>query len=427
MSDQEKFDVIIIGAGPAGIACAYKLAREGKNVLVIERGISAGSKNVTGGRLYTYALDLLEPGLWEEAILERKVTREQIMVVNGDRSIVIDYADPSFAAPGKMPQSYTILRALFDEWFASKAEASGAFIASGILVEDLIEENGKVIGVKAGDDKIYADLIIAADGVNSFMAQKAGLREDLKAQSAGVGVKEIIELPANIIEERFNLKNGEGAARMILGCTEGIHGGGFLYTNRESLSLGCVFMPEELAGRGRQIHEIFQELKNQPAIHGLIEGGSTSEYGAHLVSEEGYRGVRGPLYKDGILLIGDAAGFVINTGYSIRGIDLAILSGIAAANAVLSDRRVGPAYLEELKKLRLLPAMKAAEGYVGLLDNPRIYADYPRFATELFQNIYAVNTAATDTLKKSVKRLLPANDLSPWQIIKDGIRGYRAL
>jgi electron transfer flavoprotein-quinone oxidoreductase len=129
MSGEDKFDVIIIGAGPAGTACAYTLAKEGKNVLVIERGSTAGSKNVTGGRFYTYALDLVEPGLWKDAALERKVTHEQIMMMDGNQSVTIDYSNPLFNKDGEMPQSFTILRAVFDEWFASKAEEQGAVIA----------------------------------------------------------------------------------------------------------------------------------------------------------------------------------------------------------------------------------------------------------------------------------------------------------
>lgn len=427
MSREAGFDVVVVGAGPAGIACAYKLAREGKSVLVIERGMSAGSKNVTGGRLYTYALDMLEPGLWQEAVLERKVTSEQIMIINGDRSLVVDYANPAFAAAGKTPQSYTVLRNLFDEWFASKAEAMGAFIACGILVEDIIEDNGRVVGVKAGQDEIYAGLVIAADGVNSFIAQRAGLSKDLEADTVGIGVKEIIELPAGTIEERFNLAQDEGAARMILGCTEGVHGGGFLYTNRDSISLGCVFIPRELAAHGRQIHDIFQDLKMQPAIHRLIAGGKTVEYSAHLVSEDGCRGIKAPLYKDGLLLIGDAAGFVLNTGYSIRGMDLAILSGIAAANAVLSGKKAGPAYLEELQKVKLLPIMKAVQGYADVLNIPRIYNGYPQAVTDLLQHMYAVDGNITNNIRKELKKILHANRISPWQLVKDGIRGYRAI
>lgn len=427
---EDRFDAIIVGAGPAGIASAYVLARAGKNVLVIERGTSAGDKNVTGGRLYSYALDLVEPGLWAEAALERKVVHEKTMIINGEQAITVDYHDPAMAAGENRPQSYTILRGVFDEWFAAQAEEQGAMIACGIKVDELIEENGRIIGVKAGEDEMLADIVIAADGVNSFMAQQAGLIADITADSVAVGVKEVIELPAQTIEERFHLGADEGTAMMILGCTEGIHGGGFLYTNRDSISLGCVFMPAEAAQHGRQVHDIMQNFKMHPAIYPLIAGGQTIEYSAHLVGEMGYRGIPKRLYKDGFLMVGDAAGFVINTGYSIRGIDLAIVSGVAAAQAILAESevsKVGPRYLQELKELKLLPTMQAVDGYTDLLDIPRIYKNYPAMATDLAGFMYKVDGDTAPSLKKAIKPIMKRNGLSIWQLLKDGIRGYKSI
>lgn len=430
MSEADKFDAIVVGAGPAGISCAYTLAKEGRSVLVIERGNSAGEKNVTGGRLYTYALDLVEPGLWEKAALERKVCHESTMIINGDKSIAIDYKDPAFTKEGVRPQSFTILRGVFDEWFASKAEEMGALIACGIKVDEIMEENGRIIGVRAGEDEMLADIVIAADGVNSFIAQQAGLISDIAAHSVGIGVKEVIELPAKTIEERFNLGPGEGTAMMILGCTEGIHGGGFLYTNQDSISVGCVFMPEEAAQHGRQIHDIFQDFKMHPAIYPLIAEGETAEYSAHLVSEMGYRGIAGKMYKEGLLLVGDAAGLVINTGYSIRGIDLAMVSGVAAARAILAEsdaKKVGPRYMQELKDLKVLPAMKAVDGYYDLLEIPFIYKNYPGMAADLFASMYNVNGNVGPDMKKEFKAILKRNGISVWQLLKDGIRGYRSI
>lgn len=430
MSEAEKMDVIIIGAGPAGIACAYTLAKSGKEVLVIERAETPGAKNVTGGRVYSYALEMVEAGLTEEAALERKITHEQIMMLNGDQAVNIDYHNPAFNSEDKTAQSYSILRARFDEWFAGKAEEMGAMVACGIKVDELIEKDGKIVGVIAGEDEMYADIVVAADGVNSFMAQKAGLINDIPAHNVGVGVKEVIELPAKTIQERFNLKEDEGAARMILGCTEGIHGGGFLYTNQESISLGCVFMPEEVAAHGKSVHEIFQELKMHPAIYPLIEGGETVEYGAHLVSEEGYRGIPKKLYREGFLMVGDAAGFVINTGYSIRGIDLAIVSGVAAAKAILSTdeiSKIGPAYMQELKNTELLPTMKAVDGYADLLAIPRIYSSYPKVTLGVFEKLFVVTGKTPKSIIKEIKQVIKASGLSYWQLIKDGIRGMRSV
>lgn len=352
------------------------------------------------------------------------------MMLNGDQAVNIDYHNPAFNKEGQTAQSYSILRARFDEWFAGKAEEMGAMIACGIKVDELIEKDGKIVGVIAGEDEMYADIVVAADGVNSFMAQKAGLIKDIPAHKVGVGIKEVIELPTQTIQERFNLQADEGAARMILGCTEGIHGGGFLYTNQESISLGCVFMPEEVAAHGKSVHEIFQDLKMHPAIYPLIADGDTIEYGAHLVSEEGWRGIPKKLYRDGFLMVGDAAGFVINTGYSIRGIDLAIVSGLAAARAILStqsSQQVGPAYMKELENTELLPTLKAVDGYADLLAIPRIYTSYPQTALGVFEKLFIVDGKKPESIKKNIKAVLKTNGLSFWQLFKDGLRGYRSV
>ncbi|MEL7563310.1 MAG: FAD-dependent oxidoreductase [Dehalobacterium sp.] len=430
MADDEKFDVIIVGAGPSGSACAYTLAKAGKTVLLIERGDTPGCKNVTGGRLYTYALDMLDKDLWQEADLERKVAHEQIVLLDKERSVNIDYYDSSFNEDGKSPMSFTVLRAHFDEWLAGKAEEMGAMLVCGIKVDDLIEKDGKIVGVSAGDDEMYADIVIAADGVNSFMAQKAGLIGDIEANHMGIGVKEVIELPSKTIEQRFNLKEGEGTAKLVLGCTEGIHGGGFLYTNKESISLGCVFTPEEVQRKLKSVHEIFQDFKMHPSIYPLVEGGKTIEYGAHLVTEAGYRGIHKKLYREGLLMIGDAAGFVINLGYTIRGIDCAILSGIAAARAIInsdSTTSVGPEYLNELENIKVLPIMKKLDGFFDVLETPWIYDKIPNFATDVFSSLFTVNGDIPKSIIKNIVKLFKKNDLSIWQLIKFGIKGVRGL
>jgi len=430
MGTEDRFDAIIVGAGPAGLACAYLLGQAGKSVLVIERGDAPGVKNVTGGRLYTYALNMLDDKLLEEAALERIVTHEQIMILNGDKSINIDYHDPAFNDGKTPPQAYTVLRAVFDQWLAEKAEEMGALVACGIRVDGLIEEDGRVIGVIAGEDEMFAEVVVAADGVNSLTAQKAGLIGDIPAHTVGVGVKEVIELPAEIIEERFNLKNDEGAARMILGCTEGIHGGGFLYTNKESISLGCVFMPSEIVEHGKQVHDIFQELKMHPAIYSLIRDGETVEYSAHLVSEAGYRGIPRKLFKEGLLLVGDSAGFVINTGYSIRGIDLALLSGIAAARAIIATgdaRKVGAAYLAELEKTLLMPTMKMTDGYHDILSIPRIYSNYPQLAVGVMEKLFTVDGQTPTRIRKQIMTEIRVSGLTVWQLLKDGFKGVKSV
>jgi len=426
---EDSFDAIVVGAGPAGSACAYALAKEGKSVLLVERGTRAGSKNVSGGRLYTYALEMLEPGMTARAPLQRKIVREQIMLLNATGATTIDYYNPAFGE--QVPQSYSVVRAELDEWFAAEVEAQGAVFASSILVNGLIEENGKIVGIKTGDDdeEMRASIVIAADGVNSLLGQKAGLFSDVTPHAVGVGVKETIELPESVISARFAVKNDEGAARVAIGCTDGISGGAFLYTNKDSISLGIVFNAEQAGQQKRHIQDIFQDFKMHPAVQALIEGGTSVEFGAHLVPEVGLHGIPKKLYRGGFLVIGDAAQFGINTGIVIRGMDLAIVSGIAAARAVLkaSDPSVaGPIYMQQLEELLLLANQRAYQNFHKIFDLPRIFGAYPNLANDAMQFLFTVDGKTPKPMIKGMLGVVKKH-ASFGQLAADGWKAYRSL
>jgi electron transfer flavoprotein-quinone oxidoreductase len=421
---EEDFDAIVVGAGPAGSACAYTLAKAGKNVLLLERGDSAGAKNVSGGRLYAYGLDLVDPELARRAPLQRRIVREQIMLLSGQSATTVDYAEYGKAADA--PRSYSVIRATLDEWFAGEAEAQGATFAAGMRVDSLLEENGRIVGIKVGDDEMRAGMVVAADGVNSLIGQQAGLFPEVKAHAVGVGVKETIELPAAVINQRFGVKDGEGAARVAIGCTEGISGGGFLYTNQDSISLGIVFNPEQAAANGRQIQEIFQDFKLHPAIAGLIEGGTSVEYGAHLVPEIGLHGVPQRLSREGLLVAGDAAQFGINTGMIIRGMDLAMVSGLAAARAILAGGETGAAYQAQLEELSLLPNLRAYAEFHGIFGINRIFKEYPDLANQVLGFLFNVDGQVPPPMVKQMLAMVKSK-VSFTQLAKDAWKGYRSV
>lgn len=427
MGANYQFDAVIIGAGPAGIACALTLVKAGCKTLVIERGARFGGKNLTGGRLYSYALELVEPGLTSKAALERKVVREQIMMLGETGAVTIDYyqQDPSQLTT----HGYTVLRANFDDWFANYAEKQGVVLVDGIKVDSLVEKDGVIVGIQAGDDIVEAGIVIAADGVNSLFAEQAGLRTKPLPADIGIGIKETISLPAKTIESRFGLKPGEGTARVLVGGT-GLIGGGFLYTNKESVSLGLVLSPEAVAKQPKKIFEVLQNFKLHPALEPLIGDGETIEFGAHLVPESGWRGVPSKLYRDGFLVIGDAAGFVINTGTTIRGIDLAMVSGVAAARAIISarDRKtaVGPAYMQQLNELNLLPTMKMAAGWPEITQNPRMSGTYPLLLNNIMQQLFAVDNSKPEKLSKAMLRITRQH-VSMGELLADGWKGFKVL
>lgn len=172
MSD-EKFDAIVVGAGVAGTMAGYVMARAGLDVLVIERGNSAGSKNMTGGRLYAHSLERIMPGFAQEAPLERKVTREKISFLTEESAVTLDFHREKDNAPAQ--DSYTVLRNRLDPWLMEKAEQAGAQFIPGVRVDALIREGNKVTGVQAGDDILEANIVILADGVNSMLGRSLGM------------------------------------------------------------------------------------------------------------------------------------------------------------------------------------------------------------------------------------------------------------
>jgi len=428
----EKFDAIIVGAGMAGNAAAYRLAKEGLQVVVVERGPYPGSKNLSGGVLYGRVLHQLIPEYWKEAPVERFITNEVVTFLTGDASFNIDFKTQDF---GKPPYNgFTVLRGKFDRWFAEKAEAAGAMLVTGIRVDKVLIEGGRVVGIAAGDEEIRGDVVIAADGANSFLAQEAGLQERIPTNQMALGVKELIGLPRQVIEDRFHLTGSEGAAYSIVGCVSGgVTGGGFLYTNLDSLSVGLVMNLDELVQNQLQPPEILEEFLSHPLIAPMVKDGTLLEYGAHLVVEGGIE--RMPrLYKDGMLVVGDAAGFSINNGFVVRGMDLAIGSGLAAAETVIEAKARNDfsaqglsAYAQKLEASYVMADMHTYARTPGFLKNRRLYKAYPEMLTNLMGQIYQQEAQPKKHLMQLLLKSLKESRISLFDLVKDGFMGGRTL
>ncbi len=423
----EKFDVIVIGAGLAGLAAAYTLAEAGAEVLVLEKGDYPGAKNVTGGRIYLNPVRDLFPALWEKAPVERPIVHEQVALMARDRSLTVSYTGDELKGPEA--NSYSILRAKFDRWLAQQAEKKGAMIINKTRVDELIIEDGKVIGVRAGGDELGADVVIAADGVLALTSQLAGLRGPLDPKHFAVGFKEIIELDRGIIEDRFGLEGDEGAARLFMGeVTRGKFGGGFLYTNKASLSLGIVVGVHDLTDRAPAVQApaLLDEFKLRPEIVKLISGGQTVEYSAHLIPEGGLK-TMGRLYGDGILAAGDAAGLAMNIGVTVRGMEYALASGYYAAQAVLKARESGDFSAEGLKVYQQLLndsfVMKDFQSFRDapqVLDYPPLFEHLPELAGSIMKDLYAVPAGPKERIYPSLRRYLTVKEI--WDLIKLGRR-----
>ena len=431
---QEKFDVVIVGAGPAGSTAALVLARAGLKVAIFERGERPGVKNMFGGVLYrTDVLGELLPDFWEQAPIERYVTRHDLVLMTESASFSISHKDDEF---GRLPYNgVTLLRAKFDPWYADQAEAAGAFLIPETVVDDLIRDGDRIVGISTqrSDGVVYADAVIAADGANSLLAKKAGLRKEFNGSSFAVAAKELLVLPAETIEARFGLADGEGLAQSFIGeATKGMEGGAFLYTNKSSLSLGVVVRLNSLQERKVSIAEVLDDFKNHPHIKPVIRDATLKEYSGHLIPEAGLNMVP-ELYGNGLLVAGDAAGFLLSTGLTLQGMNFAIASGYAAAQAVISAGQKGDfsrkglaCYQDLLEESFVLKDLKTFRHAPGFQANPRIYELYPSLVCGVSERLFQV----TGRPRKKIFSLLRAEmkgRISLWRLVKDIIQAGRAL
>ncbi len=405
----EKVDCIIVGGGLAGLSAAYGLASEGLEVMVVERGDYSGAKNVTGGRLYLSPIRDIYPELWESAPFERPVTRELVTLMGDGASTTIELASDRFATAPH--QSYTVLRARLDQWLADQVMEKGGMVITKNRVDEILMEGDKVIGIRAGGDDIGADVTIIAEGVLGLLSSKVGLREQPTARDHALGYKEILELPSSVIQDRWHLNEGEGAAHLFMGeVTKGMMGGGFLYTNKDSISLGIVVGMEAMRERTEKVesHTLLDAFKELPHIRPLVEGGTLVEYSAHAIPEGGIAKVP-KLFGDGYLMVGDAAGLALNALLTVRGMDFAIASGFYAARAVADAKNRGDCsaaglaqYEQSLRSSFVLKDLETAKEIPHIMENPRLFTHYPQAVSGLLEKLYTIGPHPSQKLSSTV-------------------------
>lgn len=390
-------DVIVVGAGPAGSAAALAAARAGRSVVLIERGPFPGSKNMFGGVVYGRVLDGLIPRWWEDMPVQRWVTRRQTMVVDGDRALTIDYRTGAWGRPPY--NGATVYRPDLDSWLADHAVATGAQLVCSTTVVGLIREGGRVVGVRTDrpDGELRASVVIACDGVNSFLAKEAGLYDGFDPHYFTVGVKETLSLPRDVIDSRFGVRGRDGVDIEILGCTSGIPGGGFVYTNLDSVSVGVVLGTQELAAQQRRPEELIAELKAHPAIAPLVEGATVGEYSAHVIPEGGFRHMP-EVISDGLLVAGDAAALCLAAGIWLEGVNFAIASGMAAGQAAAEALRLDDVtaaglsgYRRRIETNFVLADHRKLAGVADLILSERVQSTYPTLVANIVERVFTVD------------------------------------
>lgn len=430
----EKFDAIVVGAGPAGLSAAITMADKGLKVIVIERGDYPGAKNVMGGILYSEPTAQIFPEFWKEAPLERPITEENYWFLTGDSVTKFGHRNQRFAE--EPYNAFSVFRAHFDKWMGEKLKAKGGLLICETVVEDVIEKDGKVIGVKCGraNGDIYADVVIVAEGVNSMLTQKALKMQkmNMKEDYLAVAVKEVIYLDEEKIEDRFALEKGFGATIEVIGdSTKGMVGTGFIYTNKESISIGTGALMSQLIKSKMSPNDLLESFKNNPMVKPLIRGGETKEYAGHMIPEGGYNAMP-KLYGNGVLVAGDAAQMV--NGLHREGSNMAMISGKIAGETVIAAASKGnfseetlSSYQKKLEDTFIIKDLKKYKKSSEYFDhNPELFALYPELVSDAMYTFFNVDgTSKKDVQKKMMKDAFKKRPVM--SMVKDVYNFWRVL
>lgn len=399
-------DLIIVGGGLSGLSAGITAVREGLNAILLERGEYSGAKNVSGGRIYVHSLLKLIPDALERAPLELPVTRETFEIFcSNDRKITF-----SFEEKGKR-NSYTVLRAKFDRWLAQEAENLGLLISYSTLVTNVYREGGGIT-LETNRGTLKAPLVIDASGVTSIVFRSLGLRK-FSAKKWMLGVKEIVKADNSSLQE--------GEVRTIIGAIKGVKGGGFVYTNKDSLSVGMAVLFDSLPKSEVPAKDLVEAFRERMKIEGEV-----LEYSAHAIPYYGYDNLP-PLYDKNVIAVGDAAGFLINDGFTIRGMDLAIASGMIAgiaAKKIIESRSFENTeiYYQLLKESFVLKHLKLALNRFKLIEEDRTLSAYPEVLCNVLSSMFTVSEERKYLIDEAIIRLREKG-ITLTQALSDLMRG----
>ncbi len=475
MGEDTDFDVIIIGGGFAGLACAFQLLKEGvegERILLLDRGETIGGKNMSGGILWGRELDAFDEFLatdgnsWETSMpgIERSIAMKRIGFLSEDDAVVVEGRFNSWegaegTAEPSQRMAWSVLRARTDAWMAERLEEAGVMVMPGMKIDQLhiegldpmsytadeltkpadesgkgaaqrwaIEDkpeilekirHGRIAGIVQDGEAMTSACVVIAEGSNSVLTRSYEFDNRLKAQSKHsmmLGVKEVIHLGKDVIDSRFGGFAGDEnrpPSGMAMEAALGIYGpmaqkawqeypdtagkmprcGGWVYTNRDTLSVGIVVQLDSLP-QGIHTYDLFAAFKSHPYIDGLTRGGDVVEYGGHLVPEFGLHRIPKRLIRDGAVVIGDAAGLVYSNGAVIQGQNYAIHSAKLAATAIASALRESgcsehalEAYSDELASSYVMRDLRNFSKVPNFLTDDANYTWIPKMAGTVFNRV----------------------------------------
>jgi electron-transferring-flavoprotein dehydrogenase len=363
-------DVVIVGGGPAGMACALRLSQlidehnglhpdaqlTKENIYVLEKAREIGQHCLSGALLDPRSMRELLPGFEKEAPLEAEVKQESVYFLTQASKFKFPITPPPLRDHG----NYVISLNRFVKWLGSKVEETGITVFTGFAGSELLIENDRVVGVRTDDkgvDKqnqpkanfepgydLKSKIVILAEGTRGSLTKQLIGRFQLdlgcNPQTYGQGVKELWELPAGRIAP------GQVIYTMGWPLTSREYGGAWIYGGKDNvISLGFVTgldYPDPRLDPQR----VLQEFKKHPFVRGLLDGGKMIRYGAKSLPYGGWWAVP-PVSGNGWMILGDSAGFL--NSQRLKGIHLAIKSGMLAAETAFDAIVKGDFSADELK------------------------------------------------------------------------------
>jgi electron transfer flavoprotein-quinone oxidoreductase len=406
--------ICIIGAGMCGNAAALKLVQEGVPVTLIDRGSPIGSKNISGGILWGRDLEEVLPRFWEEMPFERPITSKRISFLTEKSGFTVEYKNTEWRMPPYA--GFAVLRARVDKWLSEqvtrlaqeRSMADQVNVIEGVLVEGFTyDENKDIQGILQGGEELQFDAYLLCDGANSRLIdqtplvskERAALGKGYRKYKMAIqswGAKVIIQLDEKTVEDRFNLMPGDGVANeMSLGfLPKGIMSGGFMYSNKDTVSLGIVLQMHTAWDKRVFFRDVMDAYIRHPYIQPFVKGGEEVEYATHWVPEGGLNWMP-DLYGERILVGGDTAQMVLASGLNLEGMNYAVKSGLLAGATFADAWKAGKnfskaaleAYERRLWNSYVLQDLAQFRDITKITGNPRVFNEYPKLIDTVFKGI----------------------------------------